>query len=204
MKKDWTENNQLSKNCFYTTFMFWGVYNAKGGANLNKFVLGKRYGFSILNAEHQVSLLKQAAKFLFDLKKYQKQQKHLILFVNEPLNRTFDGIIKFLAFRALQPCRLGKCQNVKLTNEKLRYSMLFFNPKKSNFSVKEANKAGIPIITLNGLDESFLKSLYPIFCNNLQAESIFFISFILTNSIIEGDLFAFSKKIRFKKPTNLL
>jgi ribosomal protein S2 len=204
MKKDWIENNKVSKNCFYTTFMFWGVYNTKGCSNLNKFVLGKRYGFSILNAEHQVSLLKRAAKFLFDLKKYQKQQKHLILFVNEPINRTFDGIIKFLAFRALQPCRLGKWQNGKLTKETLRYSMLFFNPKKSNFSVKEANKAGVPIISLNGLDDSFLKSLYPIFCNNLQAESIFFISFILSNSIIEGDLFAFCKKTQSKKPKHLV
>lgn len=187
-------NNQSFKKSFYTTLIFWGTYNVKTNVILNNCLLGKRYGFSILNAEHHVMMLKRATKFLFQLTKYGQK----ILFVNEPLNQNFDGIVKSLAVRALQPFIVGKWPKGVLVEKKmLQYSILFFNPNKSNFAVREANKIGIPLISLNSLDNEFLKSMYPIFCNNLQGDSIFFNSFILSNSIIESQLFNFIKKKHF-------
>jgi ribosomal protein S2 len=187
-------NNQSFKKSFYTTLIFWGTYNVKTNVILNNCLLGKRYGFSILNAEHHVMMLKRATKFLFQLTKYGQK----ILFVNEPLNQNFDGIVKSLAVRALQPFIVGKWPKGVLVEKKmLQYSILFFNPNKSNFAVREANKIGIPLISLNSLDNEFLKSMYPIFCNNIQGDSIFFNSFILSNSIIESQLFNFIKKKHF-------
>lgn len=189
--KKFSVNNQNLKLSFFTTLSFWGTYHIKTNSMLNSFLLGKRYGFTILNAEHHVILLKRATKFLFELKK----NKQTILFVNEPINRTFDGIIKALAFRALQPCVIGKWpKGLLIKKKKLQYSLLFFNPNKSFFSLREANNTGIPIISLNGLDNQFLKTMYPIFCNNLQGDSIFFNSFLLSNAILEGHLFHYVKQ----------
>lgn len=193
-KKNLTFNNKFLQKSFYTTLMFWGTYNIKTNVILNNCLLGKRYGFSILNAEHHVMMLKRAAKFLFELTNYGQK----ILFVNEPLNQNFDGIVKSLAFRSLQPFITGKWPNgFFIKKKKLRYSILFFNPNKSIFSLKEANKTGIPIISLNSLDNEYLKSMYPIFCNNFQGDSIFLNSFILSNSILEAQLFSFIKKKYF-------
>jgi ribosomal protein S2 len=191
MKKKSILNNQVLKVTFYTTLIFWSTYSVKTNAIFNNFLLGKRYGFSILNAEHHIMMLKRATKFLFKLKNYGQK----ILFVNEPLNQNFDGIVKALAFRSLQPVITGKWPNGFLIKKKsLKYSVFFFNPNKSTFSTKEANKVGIPIISLNGIENDAFKSMYPIFCNNLQGDSVLFISFILSNSIIEAHLFRFIKK----------
>jgi len=131
------------------------------------------------------------AKVLFELKNYGQK----ILFVNEPLNQNFDGVIKAFAFRSLQPYITGKWPNGFLIKKKqLEYSVFFFNLNKSIFSLKEANRVGIPLLSLSSLDNESLKSMYPIFCNNLQGDSIFFMTFILTNSIIEGHLFRFIKQ----------
>lgn len=190
-KKHDIVNNKILKTSFYTTLMFWGTYHTKTNAMLNNFLLGKRYGFSILNSEHHVMLLKRAAKLLFELRKYDQK----ILFVNEPLNQNFDGIIKTLAFRALQPYSIGKWQNgFFLKKNHLGYSLLLFNPNKSIFGLKEANRVGLPIVSLSGLDNQFLRTMYPIFCNNVQGDSVFFNAFVLSNSIIEGNLVGLIKK----------
>ena len=190
-KNQITVNNKILKENFYNTLIFWGTYNLKASAVFSRFLLGKRYGFSILNVEHHTILLKRAAKFIFELKK--SGQK--ILFVNEPINQNFDGIVKAFAFRALQNCFVGKWSNCFFIKKKsLKYSVLYFNPNKSLFSLKEANSIGIPVISLSNLDNEFIKSSYPIFCNNRQGDSIFFNSFILSNSIIEGQLFGFVKQ----------
>lgn len=184
-------NNKNLKITFYTTLLFWGTHNIKASASLNNFLLGKRHGFSILNAEHHITLLKRAAKILFELRKCDQK----ILFINQPLNQNFDGIIKSLALRALQPYSVGKWSNGFFRKKHhLFYSAFFFNPSKSIYALREANRIGIPIVSLNGLDNDFKKPMYPIFCNNLQGDSIFFNSFILSNSIIEGHLFRFIKK----------
>lgn len=191
IKKETILNNNNLKISFYTTLIFWGTYSTKNNAALNSFLLGKRYGFSILNAEHHVMLLKRTAKFLFELKKYNQK----ILFVNESLNQNFDGIVKTLAFRALQPCITGKWSNAFFMKKKqLQYSVFFFNPNKTTFVLKEVNRVGLPALSLSGLDNDFLKIMYPIFCNNLQGDSIFFNTFLLSNSIIEGHLFSHIKK----------
>jgi len=62
-------NNKILKISFYTTLIFWGTHNIKNNTILNNFLLGKRYGFSILNAEHQITLLKRASKSFIRIKK---------------------------------------------------------------------------------------------------------------------------------------
>lgn len=195
IKKEFVLNNQSLKINFYTTLIFWGTYNKQPNAILNNFLLGKRYGFSILNAEHHVILLKRAAKLIFEL----KTSKQQILFVNDSLNSNFDGIVKAFAFRSLQHYVIGKWPKGFFIKKKfLNFSVFFFNPSQSLFSLKEANSLGIPVIGFNGLDNDFVRMTYPILCNNHQGDSIFFNSFIVSNSIIEGHLYQFvKKKIKF-------
>lgn len=71
---------------------------------------------------------------------------------------------------------------------------MLFNLNKSKFAIKEANKLGIPIISFNSLNLNISKTMYPIICNNLEGNSLFLTTLILSNSILEGKLLEFTKK----------
>lgn len=187
-------SNKNIKNDFFTTLSFWGNKSNLYNTNLNIHLLGKRDNFGILNTEHHIEMLKRTIKFSREISKIDGK----ILFVNDQINTKFDGIIKTVSLRSGESYCIGKWVGGSLTKNTLKLpykTMVVYNPKKSVFLIKEANKLGLPIISLCDINVDILETMYPILCNNSNGDSLLYFSLILSNSIIEGKLFYFAKQI---------
>lgn len=177
------------KTSFYSSLLFFCEHK-NFTTTLSGHILGKRSNFNIINPEHHMETLRRVKKVSYALVK-----KGSLLFVNSRVTSKFDGIIKGLSYRCGQKWVINRWPSGLLTKtNSLKISgLVIFNLKKADFAIKEANIRGLPIIGLSGLDVNLDKIMYPLLCNNLQGDSLFFNSFILSNSILEGKLFAFIK-----------
>lgn len=176
---------------FYTSIISFAEHNKMINRSVAIHILGSRSNFNIINPEHQIEMLRRTTKACYKI-----SIKSRILFVNTKTTTKFDGIIKTLAYRAGQNFVVGRWPSGLLTKS-IRFKiggLFIFNVKQSYFAIKEANKVGIPVIGISGLDYNINKIMYPIFCNNLQGDGLFFSAFILSNSILEGKLFGFIKR----------
>jgi ribosomal protein S2 len=190
------KSNKSIKNSFYLTLSFFGSKSNISNTNINIHLLGKKKKFSIINTEHHVEMLKRAVLFLREVSKV----KGGILFVNAKVNIKFDGMIKIFSIRALEQFYIGKWLGGCLTRKisKLPYkALIVYNPKKSIFLIKEANKLGLPMISL--CTANILETTYPIICNNSNGNSLLYSSLILSNAIIESKLYFFVKNTFVKK-----
>ena len=180
---------QNQKTGFYNSLLVFGEQQTSWSSDTSMYLLGEHAKFNIINPEIQVELLKRIKNFFYEISK--KEGK--MFYVNEPTNNRFDGIIKFFAYKAGQVFLTGKWPCGLITKNKSLHikSILLFNPIKSAFPIKEANKLGIPIISLN---MNISKTMYQIIVNNLEGNSIFFSTLVFSHSILEGKLFAFIKK----------
>lgn len=187
-----SHSNKIIKLTFYSSLVFWGNQENSWYPNITIHLLGKRNKISVLNPEHQIEMLKRTTKFSYEV----TRTRGSILFINNPLNSRFDGLVKALSFRSGQPFFIEKWKCGSLTKKTtLPYSsLLMFNPQKNPFSIKEANKLGIPLISLSNVDADLSRTMYPILCNNLQGDSLFFNSYILSNAMLEGKLYGFIKE----------
>lgn len=185
-------SNKVIKLTFYSSLVFWGNQENSWHPNITIHLLGKRNKISVLNPDHQIEMLKRTTKFSYEVARTQGS----ILFINNPLNSRFDGLVKAFSFRSDQPFFIEKWKCGSLTKKTiLSYSSLvMFNPQKNPFSIKEANKLGIPLISLSNVDSDLSRTMYPILCNNLQGDSLFFNSYILCNAMLEGKLYKFIKE----------
>jgi ribosomal protein S2 len=185
-------SNKDVKTGFYNSLILFGDRKTNWNPNTSNYLLGQRDDFNIINSEIQLEMLKRIKKFSYEIAK----KKGKVLYVNESTNAKFDGILKFLSYRAGQIFIGGRwpCGLITKNNSLEMGAILLFNPCKSEFPIKESNKLGIPIISFNSLHTNVLKTMYPIILNNYEGSSLFFSTLILTNSILEGKLFAFTKK----------
>jgi ribosomal protein S2 len=179
---------------FYKSLVFFGEHKNLCNVTMYAHLLGQRNNFYIVNSDHHIEMLKRAGKFCYQLGKIDKK----ILYVNDSTNLQFDGIIKAFSYRSAEtsvtghwPCGvLTKNVNLKIGG------LLVFDPKKSYFSIKEALKLGLPVISLNNINSNSFETMYPIVCNNLQGDSLFFNIVIINHSILEGKLFQYYKKTK--------
>lgn len=176
---------------FYTSLILFTEQKKVINQSVAIHILGSRSNFNIINPEHQIEMLRRTTKVCYKI-----SVKTRILFVNTQISTKFDGIIKTLAYRAGQNFVIGRWPSGLLTKRIcFKIGGLFlFNVNESYFAIKEANKLGIPVIGISGLNYNVNKIMYPIFCNNLQGDGLFFTAFTLSNSILEGKLFGFIKK----------
>jgi ribosomal protein S2 len=185
-----THSNKTLKVGFYKSLVFLGEQKNLCNVNVRSHLLGRKNDFYVVNSEHHIEMLKRAIRFFYEVSKKKK-----ILYVNDSINVQFDGIIKAFSYRASQivivnrwPCGvLTKNSNLKLG------ALLIFDPKKSYFTIKESTKLGIPIVSLNNVNSTCFETTYPIICNNLQGDSLFFNLTLLSHFILEGKLLAFLK-----------
>nr|YP_009476623.1 ribosomal protein S2 [Chroomonas placoidea]AVM81116.1 ribosomal protein S2 [Chroomonas placoidea] len=177
---------------FYSSLISFSEQTVEWNSDTSAYLVGQRENFNIINPEVQLEMLKRIKKFSYELAK----KKGKILYVNEAANCKFDGIVKFLSYKAGQNFVVGRWPCGLITkNKSLDVScILLFNPSKSKFPIKEGNKLGLPIISLNNLGMSISKTMYPIICNNIEGNSAFFSVLLLSHSILEGNLFEFTKK----------
>jgi ribosomal protein S2 len=147
--------------------------------------------------EHHLEMLKQAVKFSRKINEVQGK----ILFVNNPTDSKFDGIIKTLASRIDEPYFTGKWVSGSLTKKtKLDYkAVVILNPKKSVFLIKETKKIGLPTVCLCDTDYDIFDIMYPILCNNSKGDSLLFCLIILSNAILEEKLYYFANQIMLEK-----
>lgn len=190
-------SNKNVRAGFYSSLIFFGEQKSDCNVNVHIHLLGKRGGFCIVNSEHYIEMLKRATKFFHELAKKQKK----ILYVNDSLNTQFDGIIKAVSYRSNNTAVIGRWPCGILTkNSNLKIAgLVVFDPKKSYFAIKESTKLGLPIISLNSTNSNPLKVMYPIICNNLQGDSLFFNIVILSHFFLEGSFFAFLENARKTK-----
>jgi ribosomal protein S2 len=195
-KKKTYITNQNIKRCFFLTLNFWGNKQKDWQPKLFSNLLGVGEKNCILNAEQFIEMLKRITKVCSLI----SRNTGKFLFINTLCNIKFDGIFKNISFRAGQSCVLGKWifgSLTKNTSSLAFDAIVLLESKQSNFIIKEANKLGIPIISLN--DNSFVMSevMYPLLCNNNLSDSFLFNSFILSNAIIEGLLYNYIHQIKF-------
>jgi len=193
------ESNKRVKSDFFTTLSFWGQKSNLLKTNISLHLLGKRDNFGIINVEHHVEMLKQAVKFSRKI----NEVKGKILFVNNPIDSKFDGIVKTLASRVGEPCFTGKWVSGTLTKKlNLDYkAIIVLNPKKSVFLIKETKKIGVPTISLCDSDSDIFDIMYPILCNNSKGDSLMFCLIILSNAILEEKLYYFANRVLLEKTT---
>lgn len=186
-------SNKNLKTGFYNSLILFGEQNKNWNSNTSNYLLGQRANFNVINPESQIEMLKRIKKFSYEIAK----KKGKVLYVNESTNNKFDGIVKFFSYKAGQVFIVGRwpCGFITKNNSLEIAVILLFNPSKSHFPIKEANKLGIPLISFNDLNTNVLKTMYPLVLNNLEGNSVFFSSLVLSNSILEGKLFEFTKKI---------
>lgn len=183
-------SNKKLKSGFYNSLVFFGEEQNLCNVNISNHLLGKRDNFYVVNPEHHVEMLKRATKFVYEIAK-----KNKILYVNNSINMQFDGIIKTFSYRSDQFIILNRWPSGVLTkNPNLKVGAIFiFDPKQNYFTIKESIKLGIPTISLNNINSSNLETVYPIMCNNLQGDSLFFNIILLSHFILEGKFFEFFK-----------
>ncbi|YP_001874780.1 ribosomal protein S2 (mitochondrion) [Hemiselmis andersenii] len=186
------ESNKQVKIDFFKTLSFWGQKSNLLKTHVGLHLLGKRDGFGIINVEHYVEMLKQAVRFSHKIHEVQGK----ILFVNNPIDSKFDGLIKTLALKIDEPYFLGKWVSGTLTKKvKLDYkAIIVLNPKKSVFLIKETKKIGLPTICLGDSDSDIFDIMYPILCNNSKGDSILFCLILLSNAILEEKLYCFANQ----------
>lgn len=184
-------SNKHVKTTFHVTLASSVEVKGSWNADMAVYLLGTKNNFCVFNLEHQVDMLKKASVFLHEIAK--KNAK--ILIVNDSKHRKFDGMVKNLVFRSGQHCTFGKWSCGRFTKDikNAFQCVIVLNPEQSYFTVKEVNKLGIPLISLNNVDSSIKRTLYPILSNNSKGDSLFFSSYILTNAILEGKLIGFLK-----------
>jgi ribosomal protein S2 len=181
------------ENSFYTSLIYFAEQNKTINASVAVHVLGRRDNVNIVHPENHVEILRRTTKILYKIGTNSK-----VLFINTSTASKFDGIIKSLAYRAGQNFIVGQWPSGLLTKSKYFKTggLLMYNSKQSYFAIKEANKLGIPTIGISSLDYNINKVMYPVFCNNLQGDSLFFTAYLLSNSILEGRLFGFIKNFK--------
>lgn len=179
------------ENSFYTSLIFFAEQKKVVNSTIAIHILGRRLTFNIINPDNQLEILRRVTKIF-----YKMSVKSKILFINSCIDAKFDGIIKTLAYRAGQNFIIGRWPSGLLTKNKHSKigAVFIFNSKHSVFAIKEANKLGIPVIGITNLDYNISKIMYSTFSNNSQGDSLFFNTFILSSSILEGKLFSFIKK----------
>lgn len=185
-------SNKKLRIGFYKSLVFFGEHKSICGVSMYPHILGQRNHFYIINAEHHIEMLKRAAKFLYKL----SQSNNKILCVNDQTNLHFDGIIKSFSYRTSGIHIIGHWPGGILTkNINLKIAgLLIFDPKKSCFAIKESIKLGLPILGLHNINSNIFETMYPIVCNNLQGDSLFFNTMILNQCILEGKLYYYFKK----------
>lgn len=190
-KKSDTTNRHI-KGSFFFTLNFWGSKKTNWQPKVVSHLLGTNKGFCIINPEYYIEMFKRIIKVCLEI----SRKKGQFLFVNTLSNTKLDGILKTLAFRAGQSCIVGKwaCGSLTKTTTPLKYdAIILLESNQSNFIIKEANKIGIPIISLNNNSFNPTEVMYPLLCNNQVGDSVFYNMFAISNTIIEGILYNYIK-----------
>jgi ribosomal protein S2 len=181
-------SNVSVKHNFYSTLSFWANKVNTCDASAFAHLIGKRSGFGIINTEHHLDMLKNASSFLKELGKINGK----ILFVNNQLTNNLDGIVKFFAIYSGQLYSIEKwnCGRLTMGKNNLEYNaIVVLNPSKNLFLICEAQKLGIPIISLYTGESSMTNLSYPIICNNESSDSVTYVILIIANAIIYGQLY---------------
>lgn len=191
------DSNKKIKSDFFATLSFWGNKSNLSKTNISLHLLGKRNNFGIINVEHHIEMLKQAVKFSRKI----NEAKGKVLFVNNPIDSNFDGMVKTLALRVGEEFFTGKWVSGSLTKKlELDYkAIIVLNPKKSFFTIKETKKIGLPTISLCDTDSDIRDIMYPILCNNSKGDSLLFCLVILSNAILEEKLYYYAVETGAKK-----
>jgi len=180
--------NTNIKKTFLPILACWITSSNNINTTLNSHLLGKRNGFYIINLNHHIEMLKRILNYSNQLSTANNSN---ILFINNSFNYRFDGLIKLFSLRCGESYFIGKWVAGYLTKNttNLAYkTLIVYNPDKAKFLIKEVNKVGIPMIGLVNINADFFQIMYPLLSNTMNANSMFYISLILTNSIIEGKL----------------
>ena len=169
----------------------YGCSLVKTKSTNRSYLYGSRFKQTILNLEQTVINLRKVfslVKSLLNSPSSKSENTKILLVCNKVQFRIFNRIIgKNVLWRERFLLRTEWTKGFLVKNTNIALVFLIAWEDMGSIVVNEASKQKLPLICLTNTDKNIEPMQYPVFCNDKNIESIFFISLLLTK-IFESKL----------------